>query len=59
MTVKYLVQYMHPFNYKWTTEVVCENLQQAQTALEEKKKEVTKILKGRRTTLSWRIKPLD
>jgi len=50
---------MHPFNYKWTTEEVCETLSQAQNTLEEKKKEVTKILKGRRTTLTWRIHPLD
>jgi len=59
MSVKYLIQYMHPFNYKWTTEEVCETLSQAQNTLEEKKKEVTKILKGRRTTLTWRIHPLD
>ena len=59
MNVKYLIQYMHPFHHKWVTEEHCVSLKEAQKTIEEKKKEVTEILKGRRTTLTWRIKPLD
>lgn len=50
---------MHPFHHKWVTEEQCVSLEEAQKTIEEKKKEVTEILKGRRTTLTWRIQPLD
>lgn len=50
---------MHPFHHKWITEEKCDSLEEAQETVKEKKKEVTRILKGRRTTLTWRIQPLD
>jgi|MDTC01.2.fsa_nt_gb hypothetical protein len=59
MNIKYLIQYMHPFHHKWITEEKCDSLEEAQETVKEKKKEVTRILKGRRTTLTWRIQPLD
>jgi len=59
MNIKYLIQYMHPFHHKWITEEKCDSLEEEQETVKEKKKEVTRILKGRRTTLTWRIQPLD
>ena len=59
MNVRYLVQYKHPFHHKWVTDEKCYSLEEAQKTLNEKKNEVTEILKDRRTTLAWRILSLD
>ena len=59
MSVKYLVQYKHPFHHKWVTDEKCYSLEEAEKTLNEKRKEVTEILKDRRITLTWRIFQLD
>jgi len=59
MNVRYLVQYKHPLHQKWVTDEKCYSLLEANHVLDKRKKETKKLIKDQRTTLKWRILPLD